>query len=177
MFVAQGYVTAQDRLWQMDGTRRYAAGEMAEVFGPSWVAHDKEQRILLLRAMAERAVAGLAPEERSRLEAYARGVNAFIATHRDRLPIEFRILRYSPGPWTPADSLVIGAHMVELLRTKSPAFTKHLQHCRLFRLDDNGNRILMREYESRRVADYYRRVYEARCHKQLYWVEPAGPEH
>ena len=71
----------------------------------------------------------------------------------------------------------VDAHMVELLRTKSPAFTKHLQHCCLFRLDDNGNRILMREYESRRVADYYRRVYEARCHKQLYWVEPAGPEH
>ena len=115
LMFAQGYVTAQDRLWQMDGTRRYAAGEMAEVFGPSWVAHDKEQRILLLRAIAERAVAGLAPEERSRLEAYARGVNAFIATHRDRLPIEFRILRYSPGPWTPADSLVIGAHMVQLL--------------------------------------------------------------
>jgi penicillin G amidase len=115
LLFAQGYVTAQDRLWQMDGTRRYAAGEMAEVFGPSWVAHDKEQRILLLRAMAERAVAGLAPEERSRLEAHARGVNAFIASHRDRLPIEFRILRYSPGPWTPADSLVIGAHMVQLL--------------------------------------------------------------
>ncbi|RUR69785.1 hypothetical protein EJP67_22260 [Variovorax guangxiensis] len=67
--------------------------------------------------------------------------------------------------------------MVELLRAKSPAFTKPLQAFRLFRLDDNGNRILMREYESRRIADYYQRVYEARGHKQLYWVEPAGPEH
>lgn len=70
----------------------------------------------------------------------------------------------------------VDTRMVELLRTKSPAFTKLLQPCRLFRLDDNGNRILMREYESRRVADYYQRIYEGRGHKQLYWVEPAGQE-
>src|SRR5690348_4606506 len=83
LFFSQGYVTAQDRLWQMDGTRRYASGNMAEVFGPNWVAHDKEQRTLLLRATAERAAATLPPDERSRLSAYARGVNAFIDTHRD----------------------------------------------------------------------------------------------
>src|SRR5579864_1925857 len=115
LLFAQGYVTAQDRLWQMDATRRYASGDMAEIFGPSWVAHDKEQRTLLLRVTAEREIAKLAPDELSRLEAYAKGVNAFIATHRDRLPVEFRILRYSPAPWTPADSLVIGAHMIQLL--------------------------------------------------------------
>lgn len=115
LFFAQGYVTAQDRLWQMDATRRYASGEMAEIFGPAWVVHDKEQRTLMLRAVAERAVSTLAPDDRTRTEAYARGVNAFIAAHRDRLPLEFRVLRYSPAPWTPADSLVIGAHMVQLL--------------------------------------------------------------
>ncbi|HZU41848.1 MAG TPA: penicillin acylase family protein [Terriglobales bacterium] len=115
LFFAQGYVTAQDRLWEMDATRRYASGDMAEIFGPSWVAHDKEQRTLLLRATAESEIAKLAPDELSRLEAYAKGVNAFIATHRDRLPVEFRILGYSPAPWTPADSLVIGAHMIQLL--------------------------------------------------------------
>ena len=115
LLFAQGYVTAQDRLWQMDATRRYASGNMAEIFGPSWVAHDKEQRTLLLRATAEREIANLAPDELSRLEAYAKGVNAFIATHRDRLPLEFHILRYSPAPWTPADTLVIGAHMIQLL--------------------------------------------------------------
>src|SRR5579884_1070672 len=53
LFFAQGYVTAQDRLWEMDATRRYASGDMAEIFGPSWVAQDKEQRTLLLRGRAE----------------------------------------------------------------------------------------------------------------------------
>jgi penicillin G amidase len=115
LFFAQGYVTAQDRLWQMDATRRYASGEMAEIFGPIWIAHDKEQRTLMLRIMAERALSTLPPDERSRMEAYAGGVNAFIARHRDRLPLEFRVLRYSPTPWTPTDSLVIGVHMVQLL--------------------------------------------------------------
>src|SRR5579864_4902525 len=115
LLFAQGYVTAGDRLWQMDATRRYASGNLAEIFGSSWVAHDKEQRTLLLRATAEGAVANLAPDELLRLEAYAKGVNAFIATHVHRLPIEFHILRYSPAPRTPADTLVIGAHRIQLL--------------------------------------------------------------
>src|SRR5207237_5538879 len=61
LFFAQGYVTAQDRLWQMDMTRRFAGGEMAEVLGPSWIKHDREQRILLLRARSERGVEELLP--------------------------------------------------------------------------------------------------------------------
>src|SRR5580698_6673256 len=56
-------------------------------------------------------------EIRVHFEAYARGVNAYIETHRDRLPLEFRILRYSPRPWTPEDSMVIGMQMVEDLST------------------------------------------------------------
>ncbi|SEL64286.1 hypothetical protein SAMN05518845_109180 [Variovorax sp. YR750] len=71
----------------------------------------------------------------------------------------------------------VEAYMVDLLRARYPVYTKDLGPCRLFRLDDNGNRILMHEYESRRVADYYQRVYEARGHKQLYWVECAEHEH
>src|SRR5437868_8471024 len=111
LFFAQGYVTAQDRLWQMDMTRRFAGGEMAEVLGPSWIKHDREQRILLLRARSERGVEELLPQQRSHLDAYSRGVNALIDQHRDRLPLEFRVLRYSPQPWTPADCLVIAANM------------------------------------------------------------------
>jgi len=71
----------------------------------------------------------------------------------------------------------VEAFMVELLRTKYPVYTKDLEPCRLFRLDDNGNRILMHEYESRRVANYYQRVYEGRGHKQLYWVEGVSEGH
>lgn len=115
LFLAQGYVTAQDRLWEMDMTRRFAAGDMAEVLGAEWVKHDREQRILGLEARAEQALQELSPRDRSYLEAYARGVNDFIAQQRDRLPLEFRILRYSPRSWTPADSLVIEANMVKEL--------------------------------------------------------------
>jgi penicillin amidase len=113
LLFAQGYVTAQDRLWQMDTMRRYAAGELAEILGEDLVKHDREQRILGLRAAAKRAIEVASPQQRDRFEAYARGVNAFIASHRDRLPLEFRILGYSPRPWTAEDSALIGAQMIE----------------------------------------------------------------
>ncbi|HSB75968.1 MAG TPA: penicillin acylase family protein, partial [Terriglobales bacterium] len=115
LFLAQGYVTAQDRLWEMDMTRRYAAGAMAEVLGRKWINHDRAQRILGLEARAEKATQELSERDRGYLEAYARGVNAFIAQQGDRLPLEFRILRYSPRPWTAVDSLVIEANMIEEL--------------------------------------------------------------
>lgn len=115
LFLAQGYVTAQDRLWQMDMTRRFAAGDMAEVLGPGWVTHDREQRILGLEARAQKAVGELSARDRGYLAAYARGVNDFMAQQRDHLPLEFRILRYVPLPWTAADSLVIEANMIEEL--------------------------------------------------------------
>src|SRR5579862_2235904 len=117
LFFAQGYVTAQDRLFQMDGTRRFAAGELSEVVGHSQLDHDRQQRILGLRVAARKTVETSSPEDRSHFESYARGVNAFISSHRDQLPIEFRILRYSPKPWTSEDSALIGAYMIEELST------------------------------------------------------------
>src|ERR1051326_3733195 len=92
LFFAQGFITAQDRLFQMDGMRRYAAGELAEVIGPCQVEHDRQQRILGLRMAARKTIEISTPEDRARLEAYARGVNAFIDSSRDHLPVEFRIL-------------------------------------------------------------------------------------
>ncbi|HXM23151.1 MAG TPA: penicillin acylase family protein [Terriglobales bacterium] len=117
LFFAQGYVTAQDRLFQMDGMRRFAAGELAEVFGSDYLEHDRQQRILGLRAAARKTIEIASAEDRSHFEAYARGVNAYIEAHRERLPLEFRILRYSPRLWTPEDSALIGAQMVEDLST------------------------------------------------------------
>jgi penicillin G amidase len=117
LFFAQGYITAADRLFQMDGMRRFAAGELAEIVGEGQVEHDRQQRILGLRVAAKKTVQMTSAEDRPRFEAYARGVNAFIASHRDRLPLEFRILRYSPKLWTPEDSALIGAYMVEDLST------------------------------------------------------------
>ena len=117
LFFAQGYVTAQDRLFQMDATRRYAAGELAEVIGPGQLEHDRQQRILGMRVAARKSLQLTSPEELSRLLAYARGVNAYVAAHQNSLPLEFRILRYTPKEWTPEDSLVIGSYMVEDLST------------------------------------------------------------
>src|SRR5271156_4818117 len=113
LFFAQGYIAAQDRLFQMDGMRRFAGGELAEILGSDLVKHDRQQRILGLRAVARKTAENAPPQDRLHFEAYARGVNTYIETHRDRLPLEFRILRYSPRPWTPEDSLVIGMQMVE----------------------------------------------------------------
>jgi len=113
LFFAQGYVTAQDRLWQMDVMRRFAAGEISEILGADFLQHDREQRILELRVAAQKALEVSSAQNRAHFEAYARGVNAYVASHRDRLPIEFRILRYSPRPWAPEDSTLIAAQMVK----------------------------------------------------------------
>jgi penicillin amidase len=115
LFFAQGYVTAQDRLWQMDGMRRFAAGELAEILGQTQLPHDRQQRILGLRTVARRSLELANPRDRSFFEAYARGVNAYLDSHRERLPIEFRLLRYTPKPWTAEDAVLMGANMVQEL--------------------------------------------------------------
>ncbi len=113
LLFAQGYVTAQDRLWQMDIMRRFAAGGISEILGAEFVKHDREQRILGLKVAAQKGLETFSAQDRSRFDAYAHGVNAYIESHRDRLPIEFRILRYSPRPWAPEDSMLIAAQMVK----------------------------------------------------------------
>jgi penicillin amidase len=117
LFFAQGYVTAQDRLFQMDGMRRFAAGDLSEIVGHGQVDHDRQQRILGLRLAARRTLASVSAEDRGHFEAYARGVNAYIESHRTRLPLEFRILHYLPRPWASEDSMLVATQMVEELST------------------------------------------------------------
>jgi len=117
---AQGFVTAQDRLFQMDLLRRHAAGELAQVLGPSLLEHDRIQRILQLRATADRAVSAIPKEQLHYLEAYARGVNASIAIQNEHLPLEFRVLRYNPAAWTSRDSLLVGLVMFQDLTNNFP---------------------------------------------------------
>lgn len=113
LFFAQGYVTAQDRLWQMDMMRRYGSGELSEILGDGTLKVDREQRILGLRAAAKKSLEMTTPRDRNYYEAYARGVNAYIGTHGDRLPIEFRVLHYGPKPWQAEDSVVVANSMVK----------------------------------------------------------------
>src|SRR6202030_3173606 len=96
LFFAQGYVTAQDRLWQMDIMRRFGSGELSEILGEDLLKVDREQRILGLRATAIKSLQTASPRDRSFFEAYARGVNADMGSRAHKLPIEFRILGYSP---------------------------------------------------------------------------------
>jgi len=113
LFFAQGYVTAQDRFWQMDVMRRFASGELSEILGEETVKRDREQRILGLRAAAKRLFEMGSPRDRSSYDAYAKGVNAYIQAHSHKLAIEFRILGYAPKPWLPEDSLVVAISMVK----------------------------------------------------------------
>ena len=112
---AQGYVMAQDRLWQMDLLRRAARGQLSEILGSRTLEFDKDFRTLGLGRAADRDATLLEPEARKILEAYARGVNEFIAQHQKSLPLEFSLLRYEPRPWQPSDTLVIGGYMYRVL--------------------------------------------------------------
>lgn len=111
LFMAQGYVHAQDRLWQMEFQRRAASGQLAEVFGAVALDSDRFVRVLGFRRVAEREADTLDDETRRLVEAYVRGVNAFIEQHAGNLPIEFTLLRLRPRPWTIADVLVWGRMM------------------------------------------------------------------
>jgi len=116
----QGYVTAQDRIWQMDALRRLAAGELAEVVGPSALNQDRESRRLRLSRIAEAQAKILPPETKAIFAAYARGVNYYLETHRSQLPLEFTLLNYSPRPWRIEDTLLAALQMFRMLTTSWP---------------------------------------------------------
>jgi penicillin G amidase len=116
LYFAQGYVIASDRLWQMDLLRRNERGELAEVLGNAVLEQDKQHRTLGFSQEVEIEFSRASPEARAVLEAYANGVNAYIASLDPKtLPPEFQILQYKPKPWTPADSLLVGKLFAEAL--------------------------------------------------------------
>jgi len=111
LFRAMGYVHAQDRLWQMELFRRVADGRMAEVLGADLVSTDRFLRTVGMGRAAAENERILDEESRELLEAYADGVNAWIAGHRGALPPEFVVLRFRPEPWTVRNSLAISKIM------------------------------------------------------------------
>jgi penicillin amidase len=106
-----GFVHAQDRLFQMDLMRHFGAGRLAEWFGLRAVAADRSMRVLGLYRAAEAQYALLSPELRAVFDAYAAGVNAFLANRHSALPPEYVLLGIRPEAWRPADSLVWGKLM------------------------------------------------------------------
>lgn len=113
LYKAQGFIQAQDRLFQMDLARRQASGRLSEIFGEVALENDKKFLIFSLRMAAEKSYEIYSPEAKQVLQDYADGVNAYIdyAIKNHRLPYEFLLLGYKPEPWTPIDSLTIGKYM------------------------------------------------------------------
>jgi penicillin amidase len=108
LFVAQGYVHAQERMWQMEVWRRISAGRLSEIFGAGSLDQDRFIRTLGWRQAAQRDLAGLSSETRGILEAYAQGVNAWLDANRGNLGLAFLITGDRPEPWSVLDSLTWG---------------------------------------------------------------------
>ncbi len=137
LFLAQGYLHAQERLWQMDLTRRFLSGRMAEILGRvpvPWreltsqfrgrdtVDADYFMRLIGIRRSALASLELLGDDDRRRLEAYCSGVNQYIERCAKHPPLEFRLLRYRPDPWRAEDTLTIGKGFAFLLAL--PFFTR-----------------------------------------------------
>ncbi len=117
LYLATGYVMAQDRLWQMDLIRHVTQGRLSEIFGADLVDTDLLMRSLRIpeksRRILKRSDRGMV----EMLEAYADGINQYIDAHRDSLPVEFSILGYVPEPWKAEDPLNLIGYMAFDLTT------------------------------------------------------------
>ena len=118
LFIAQGAVAAQDRLWQMEIWRREGEGRLAEVLGPSAIPRDRFARLMKYRGDMDAEWKSYAPDAKEIIEAFVTGVNATIAARRDAPPVEFRIMGFSPEPWTPEVCL---ARMAGYVMTRNAA--------------------------------------------------------
>lgn len=108
LYFAQGYVHAQERLWQMELNRRIASGRLSEIFGSIALETDRFCRRLGLHRIAEEQAKELPDKDRRILEAYSSGINTFIRTNPRQLPVEFTLLGIKPEPWKPAHTIQWG---------------------------------------------------------------------
>lgn len=106
LFFTQGYVAAQDRLYQIEIWRRTGAGELAEVFGPDYVDRDRIARLVRYRGDMEAEWSSYSPDAKQIAEAFTAGINAYVDENHDRLPIEFDLLGFEPGRWEAEDVLL-----------------------------------------------------------------------
>lgn len=107
MYFSMGYMHAQDRLWQMDLTRRVAEGRLSEILGKDVLDYDILFRTLGIYKTAYDIYPTLSEKSKQILDSYCKGVNAFIENHSAVLPLEFDVLNYKPEYWKPEHSLMV----------------------------------------------------------------------
>ena len=105
LFAVQGFVHAQDRLWQMESLRRLSEGRLTEIAGEQALNIDCLTRMIGMPFMRKEMFAAATEEERELLGAYAEGVNAYLRQQGKKLPLEFSSMGFTPEPWTPLDTL------------------------------------------------------------------------
>jgi len=115
LFFACGYVHAQERMWQMELTRRAGLGELSEIFGRKTLERDKFIRTLDLKEAAQRDFEKLSPKMKNLILSYSQGVNSWMNSRKLNWPPEFLLLGYRPQPWNPMDSLIVKEVMALLL--------------------------------------------------------------
>lgn len=114
LYSAQGYITARDRLWQMEFQTRGVAGRLSEIIGKATVEYDRYQRRIGMMYAAENAMKAVSenPVGKAMIQAYTDGVNAYIKSLKKKsLPLEYKILNYSPEPWTMLKSALLVKYM------------------------------------------------------------------
>lgn len=163
LYLALGYLTARDRMFQMDMLRRTALGTLSQVFGPATLASDRLARTLGFRLSAAREESHLAPEVKRCLAAYCRGVDYYLRSHDNRLPLEFRLLGLKPERWQIIDSLAI---MKYLAYTQDQSW--QLDELRQRILDKVGEPVFRRLFaEDWPLTPPFALLKSAPCHGQL----------
>ncbi len=112
LFFAQGFVHAQDRLWQMEINRRTATGRLSELFGPLALDTDRAVRTFGFHRLGQADWACADAELHEAVQAYTDGVNAFLTHPAAKMPVEFMLLRHRPAPWKPEDSMAFARVMI-----------------------------------------------------------------
>nr|MCU0410114.1 penicillin acylase family protein [Bacteroidales bacterium] len=111
LYLVTGYISAQERMWQMDLIRRATRGRLSEIFGPDYIETDHFLRLLNMTAKSETVLEKEDPEILAAMQSYCDGVNAWIGERGKKLPAEFRILGYAPEPWSLTDIANIIGYM------------------------------------------------------------------
>src|SRR5215472_2650218 len=113
LFFAQGFNAARDRLFQIDLWRRRGLGQLAEAFGPAFLEQDKATRLFLYRGDMSREWASYSPDAQEIAKSFVAGINAYIdwlEEHPERMPFEFKRLKYKPARWAAEDVVRIRSH-------------------------------------------------------------------